>query len=83
MKVTIENKTLQLEEVFNPIRVKSTNGEILTLSLADGGFEVQYQGKLYGFNEGKVLDYQQLQSDVNKLSEKPEFVDVAQVPSAG
>lgn len=53
MKLTVnENNQVQLEEVFTPITLKTADGELLSISMRDSGFEFQYQGEWYFAKQG-------------------------------
>lgn len=42
-----ERGVLELEEVFNPIKLISTDREELSICMRDGGFEFVYEGKTF------------------------------------
>lgn len=43
MKITVdEQKHIQLEEVFNPIVLKTNDNETLVITMRDSGFELIY-----------------------------------------
>ena len=53
MKITVnENRTIQLEEVFNDLFLKTASGETLSICMRDSGFEFSYQGNPYFAKEG-------------------------------
>jgi len=55
MKVNVnEDYSIQLEEVFNPIVLKTQDGEVLSICMRDSGFEFKYQGEWYFAKEGYV-----------------------------
>ena len=55
MKITVnEENTIQLEEVFNPVVLKTSEGEEMAIYMRDMGFEFKYQGKWYFAKEGYV-----------------------------
>lgn len=55
MKVSVnEDNNVQLEEVFNPIVLKTQDGEVLSICMRDSGFEFKYQGEWYFAKEGYV-----------------------------
>lgn len=55
MKLSVnESGTIQLEEVFNEIILKTSNNEILSICMKDTGFEFNYQGKWYFAKQGFV-----------------------------
>ena len=55
MKVTTtENGEIQIEEVYNPIVLKTRDGEIMAITMRDTGFELDYQGKWYFAKQGIV-----------------------------
>lgn len=55
MKVNVnEEYSIQLEEVFNPIVLKTQDGEVMSICMRDSGFEFNYQGEWYFAKEGYV-----------------------------
>jgi len=59
MKITVlEDRTIQLEEVFNSIVLKTDQGEELSICMRDSGFEFKYQDKWYFAKEGYVEPFQ-------------------------
>jgi len=55
MKITINDKnTMQLEEVFNGITLKTADGEEMIICMRDSGFEFKYQNKWYFAKEGYI-----------------------------
>lgn len=55
MKVNVnEDYSIQLEEVFNPIVLKTQDGEVMSICMRDSGFEFNYQGEWYFAKEGYV-----------------------------
>jgi len=55
MKITVnEENTMQLEEVFNSVLLKTSEGEEMAICMRDSGFEFKYQGKWYFAKEGTV-----------------------------
>ncbi len=54
---TTENNTIQLEEVFNNIILKTADDEEMAISMRDSGFEFKYQGKMYFAKEGQVMPF--------------------------
>ncbi|MCP4109884.1 MAG: hypothetical protein GY749_30920 [Desulfobacteraceae bacterium] len=85
MKVTVnESRNLELEGVFNPVILKTNDGEKMAICMRDSGFEFEYQGKKYFAKEGFVEPFQYSERG-NELVEQRHRndVDVAQVPSAG
>jgi len=55
MKITVnEENTMQLEEVFNSVVLKTNDGEEMSICMRDSGFEFKYQGKWYFAKEGYV-----------------------------
>lgn len=48
MKITVnEDKSIQLENVFNEIVLKTSDGEEIIICMRDSGFEFTYQSKKY------------------------------------
>lgn len=59
MKVTVnQDNTIQLEEVFNSIVLKTKDGEEMAICMRDSGFEFKYQGEWYFAKEGYVEPFQ-------------------------
>ncbi len=55
MKINVnEHGTIVLEEVFNPIKLKSADDETLIISMRDSGFEVIYEGHYYHLQKGQL-----------------------------
>jgi len=55
MKVSVqENYVIILEEVFNPILLKSSADDVISICMRDSGFEFNYHGTLYEAKEGVV-----------------------------
>jgi len=55
MKVTVnQDNTIQLEEVFNSVVLKTKDGEEMAICMRDSGFEFKYQGEWYFAKEGYV-----------------------------
>lgn len=55
MKLTVtEDNTIQLENVFNSIVLKTPSGEEMAICMRDSGFEFKYQGEWYFAKEGYV-----------------------------
>lgn len=55
MKITTDEKgDILLENVFNPIVLKTSSGEELTICMRDSGFEFSYQDEKYTAKENVV-----------------------------
>ena len=55
MKLTVnENSNICLEEVFNGIELKSTDGESIGICMRDSGFEMRVGEKWYTINNGSI-----------------------------
>jgi len=55
MKMSVtENDVILLEEVFNSITLKTTDGEEMSICMRDSGFEFKYQGEHYTAKEGRI-----------------------------
>ena len=55
MKVTVtEDLSIQLEEVFSGLTLKTESGETMSICMRDSGFEFNYQGEWYFAKEGYV-----------------------------
>ena len=58
MKITVnEENTMQIEEVFNSVVLKTSEGEEMAICMRDSGFEFKYQGKWYFAKEGYVESF--------------------------
>lgn len=45
MKISVnENSEIVIEEVYNPIILKTNSGETLCVCMRDSGFELEYDG---------------------------------------
>jgi hypothetical protein len=54
MKINVvENGVIQIEDIFNPIKLK-TNNETVIICARDNGFEMKYQNKIYYIKNGIV-----------------------------
>lgn len=74
MKITIsDDKTIQLEEVFNPIVLKTRAGEEIIISMRDSGFEFKYQEKWYSAQNGIITDIDKPNRKKYSLSENEIF----------
>jgi hypothetical protein len=59
MKISVnQDNTIQLEEVFNPVILKTADGEEMAICMRDGGFEFKYQGEMYFAKGGYVEPFQ-------------------------
>lgn len=55
MKITTnEQNNIQLEEVFNPIILKTSSGEELCICMRDSGFEFTYEGDKYSAQKSVI-----------------------------
>lgn len=53
MRVKVnEDKIIQLEEVYNPIALKTSSNEKLIIYMRDSGFEIKYNGEWFSFKNG-------------------------------
>ena len=71
MKINVnEHGTIVLEEVFNPIKLKSADDETLIISMRDSGFEVIYENNFYELKEGQLFSRGQIhpESDEREFS---------------
>ncbi|MGK0446572.1 MAG: hypothetical protein ACJA2M_000341 [Polaribacter sp.] len=58
MRITVnEENTMHLEEVFNSVVLKTSDGEKMVICMRDSGFEFNYQGKWYSAKEGHVKPF--------------------------
>ncbi len=74
MKITTtENGEIQLEEVYNPIVLKTRDGEVMAITMRDTGFELNYQGKWYSAKQGVIepFDMNEAKSET-KQSDTPD-----------
>lgn len=57
MKLSVnERGTIELKEVFNPIKLITNENEELIISMRDSGFEINYQGLNYSLKENEVKE---------------------------
>jgi hypothetical protein len=57
MKLSVnERGTIELKEVYNPIKLISDEKEELIVCMRDSGFEIMYQGKKYSLNENELRE---------------------------
>jgi hypothetical protein len=57
MKVSVlEDYSIQLEEVFNSIVLKTSDGEKMAICMRDSGFEFRYNNVWYSAKEGVVTN---------------------------
>ena len=55
MKTTVnQDNLIQLEEVYNPIVLKTKDGEEMIISMRDSGFEFKYQNNWYSAQWGVI-----------------------------
>ena len=55
MKIEVdENGAMVLKEVYNPIVLKSADGETLAVCMRDSGFEFFYEGIPYYAKKGMI-----------------------------
>ncbi len=55
METTVSSENLiQIEKVFNPIKLVTESGEVMYICMRDSGFEFSYQGENYYAKEGNV-----------------------------
>lgn len=68
MKILVEQDgTIQLREVYNPINLKTAEGELFSICMRDGGFEFEYNGQRYSaVNDELKAIRPQLKFDVNQ-----------------
>lgn len=68
MKILVEQDgTIQLREVYNPINLKTAEGELFSICMRDGGFEFEYQGQKYtAVNDELKLRTPKLKFDMHK-----------------
>lgn len=83
MKVSVnEDNNVQLEEVFNPIVLKTQDGEVLSICMRDSGFEFKYQGEWYFAKEGYVEPFHKSVRGNYLVDQKHQNdLDVATAPS--
>ena len=56
MKLIVnEYSQIQLEHVYNPIKLKNESGEELIISMRDSGFELMYNGRLYEAKNNNIV----------------------------
>lgn len=58
MKIEVnQHGTIEIKEVFNPIKLVTNEGEVLIITMRDSGYEICYENEFYELKEGKVLEY--------------------------
>ena len=76
MKISVtQDRNLLLEQIYNPIILKSDAGEKLSIYNRDGGFEFTYAKNVYVVKQGKV----QLRSEVIENEEDKEDTTIDEV----
>lgn len=56
MKIeTLEDGTLNLKEVFNPIQLESKNGNKISICMRDNGFEINYNDRIYEAKDDLIV----------------------------
>jgi hypothetical protein len=71
MKINVnQDNTIQLEEVFNPIVLKTFSGEELTISMRDSGFEFTYGGNQYSAQKGIIDNFNSKSEERKALEEE-------------
>lgn len=82
MKLTInEDRIIQLEEVYNPVILKTNSGETLSICMRDSGFEFEYEGKWYFAKEGYVEPFNTFVRG-NYLTEQKHIEECTDVPNS-
>jgi len=57
MKISVDkNSSILLEEVFNCILLKTTDGEDFSICMRDSGFEFKYEGVWYSAQNGNIKE---------------------------
>ncbi len=57
MKINqLGDHTIQFEEVFNPISLKTKDGEEISICMRDSGFEFKYGSKFYSAQKGVLKE---------------------------
>lgn len=58
MKIFVNDKnTIQIEDCFESISLKSPNGEMFHIAMRDGAFEFFYNDKLFYAKDGTVAEF--------------------------
>ena len=61
MKIEVnEHGTLVLKEVFNPIKLVTSDNETLIITMRDSGYEICYENEFYELKNGTVNKYKDL-----------------------
>ena len=50
----LEDRTVEIKEVYNPIKLTTASGEVLFICMRDSGFEFNYEGRIYEAKGGDV-----------------------------
>ena len=57
MKVIVNEKgSIQLEEVYSGVTLKTQDGEILGICMRDTGFELEYEGRVIRLQAGVIFE---------------------------
>lgn len=67
MKIEVsENGNIILKEIYNPIGIKTNDGETIILMMRDSGFEICYENNWFHLKKGKIKSL----SEIKKENEK-------------
>ena len=81
MKLSVNEKgTIELENVFNPIKLVTEQKEELTIYMRDSGFEFNYNGTLYSAQNGILREMQSSKKDTLNQEDVDKEKQVAEIP---
>jgi hypothetical protein len=81
MKLSVnEKRTIELENVFNPIKLVTEEKEELTICMRDSGFEFNYNGTLYSAQNGILREMQSSKKDTLNQEDVAKEKEVAEIP---
>jgi hypothetical protein len=81
MKLSVNEKgTIELENVFNPIKLVTEQKEELTICMRDSGFEFNYNGTLYSAQNGILREMQSSKKDTLNQEDVDKEKQVAEIP---
>jgi len=77
MKIEVsENNNIILREIYNPIGIKTNDGETIILMMRDSGFEIFYENQFFEMKKGKVKSAIQIKKErdeENKLKSEDDI----------
>jgi hypothetical protein len=73
MRLETENNMIVIDKIFNPIKLRTNDGEEIMIQMRDSGFEFFYEGKQYSAQKGKITEVEQMNptTKINKIPQSP------------